>query len=198
MLLWDPSGVSFSVTPADNQSASWIFPESMRTLQLEAICNFIADTLFSAPRSEQFSTPAAQQCLSQASQLMDQLGLPPQLLPQILNAELVRPIAAAASECRVHNQLDQAEHVQRGWLTLCSEAHLLFPDHPEIHLALSEAHLQDWKNLLRRDRDDDAVAALRRSLAAAEAAWQAAPESAVAYQQIADRLQRLERFRSGR
>ncbi|MFM7059227.1 MAG: protein kinase domain-containing protein [Planctomycetota bacterium] len=197
MLLWEPSQICQTASIADQQPDTWIFPDSLRTLQLEAISNFIADTLFSAPSTEPFSTTAAQQCLEKSSQLMDQLGLPSQHLPQILNSELVRPIAAVASEWRVNHQLDQAEQLQQAWLQLCTEAHQLFPDHPEIHLALSEAHLQNWKNLLRRDRDDDAVVALKKSQAAAEAAWQAAPESEIAYRQIADRLQRLERFRSG-
>lgn len=198
MLLWAPTRISRSFSPTDQHSDKWIFPDSERVLQLEAVCNFIADTLFSAPRSEPFSPAAAQQCLTQSSQLMEQLKVPSALLPQILNSELVRPLAAVSSDWRVHNHLDQAERAQQAWLQLCTEAHRIFPDHPEIHLALSEAHLQRWKNLLRRNKDDDAIAALKDSQAAAEAAWQAAPESEVAYRQIADRLQRLDRFKSGR
>ncbi len=198
MLLWEPSAIGRSISPSNLHSDTWVLPNTMRGLQLEAVCNFIAETLFSAPHSPPFSSDAARQCLEESSQLMELLELPPQLLPQILNSELVRPIAAICSECRIHNRLEQAERIQQGWLHLCSEAHQIFPNHPEIHLALSEVHLQAWKNLLRRDRDNDAVAALKQSQAAAEAAWQAAPESEIAYRQIADRLQRLQRFRSGR
>jgi hypothetical protein len=197
MLLWEPSRTSASISPAENQPDSWLFPDHTRQLQLEAVCNFIASALFSAPLSAPFSPEAAQQCLANAGKLMHQLGLQEQLLPRILNTELVRPIAAVSSEARVLNRLQQAEHIQHAWLLLCTEAQQLFPNHPEIHLALSEAHLQAWKNLLRRNRDNAAVAALRQSQIAAEAAWQAAPESEVAYRQIADRIQRLERFRSG-
>ncbi|MGV2333761.1 MAG UNVERIFIED_CONTAM: serine/threonine protein kinase [Planctomycetaceae bacterium] len=197
MLLWEPAETSSSLLHSDQHAETWVFPDSTLKLQLEAVSSLIADTIFSAPTDAPMSSSAAQQRLAEARVLMERLGLQPQLLPQILNEELVRPVAGLSSKFRVSNRLDDAERTQKAWLLLCTEAHQLFPDHPEIHLALSEAHLQDWKNMLRRDRDDDAIAALRKSQAAAEVAWQLAPESEVAYRQIADRLQRLQRFTSG-
>ena len=197
MLLWEPAEISRSLNQADPQSETWVFPDSELRLQLEAVSNLIAEAVFAAPKDAPLSSSAARQCLADATGLIELLALQPGLLPQILNEELVRPIAGLSSEFRVRNRLDEAERAQRAWLMLCTEAHQRFPDHPEIYLALSEAHLQDWKNLLRRDRDDDAVAALKNSQAAAEVASQLAPESEVAYQQIADRLQRLQRFKSG-
>ncbi|MFM8477264.1 MAG: serine/threonine-protein kinase, partial [Planctomycetaceae bacterium] len=119
MLLWEPSAIGRSISPSNLKADTWIFPNTMRGLQLEAVCNFIAATLFSAPHSRPFSRDAARQCLEESSQLMELLGLPSQLLPQILNSELVRPIAAICSDCRVHNRLEQAERIQQAWLHLC-------------------------------------------------------------------------------
>lgn len=198
MLLWEPTEISSSLIQADPQPDTWVFPDSTLKLQLESVSNLIADRIFSAPIDAPMSSSAAQQCLAEAKVLMQRLGLPPELLPQILNEELVRPVAGMSSEFRIRNRLDEAERAQKAWLQLCTEGHQLFPDHPEIHLALSEAHLQDWKNMLRRDRDEDAIAALKKSQVAAEAASQLDPASEVAQQQIADRLQRLQRFNSGR
>lgn len=69
-------------------------------------------------------------------------------------------------------------------------------DDPDLSVALSEAHLQAWKNLLRRDREDLAIISLQRSLEAAQAAMEQAPQSLRAREQVADRIKRLTRFQA--
>ncbi|MFN5896939.1 MAG: hypothetical protein ACK48Y_05395, partial [Planctomyces sp.] len=63
-------------------------------------------------------------------------------------------------------------------------------------LALSEAHLQAWKNSLRRDQPLVAVRELENSLRAAEQALRVSPGSQRARFQVANRLSRLAAFRA--
>jgi aspartate/methionine/tyrosine aminotransferase len=88
--------------------------------------------------------------------------------------------------------------LQRRFLELCEAANELFPDNTDIHLALSEAHLQTWKNEIRRDRPDRAIEALQRSLEAAEAAVATSPGTPRARDQVADRIKRITRFEASR
>ena len=201
LCLWNPDTFVDLINANTETVANpddWTFPDDIHSLKLEAVCNVIAQQLFSLPDSSPISPEKAQQILSHAHNLLQLLHIDPQTLPAIIHEELVRPVATIASQARALNRLEKAEHVQQAYLALVLAAESRFPNHPDILLALSEAHLQNWKNLLRRDLDQPAVNALRKSLAAAEAAWQAAPHSSLAYRQIADRLQRLERFNAGR
>jgi hypothetical protein len=198
LVLWNPRSISEQILPLNSNASTWTFPEDAPKLKLEAVCIAVANSLFSPPHSPPMTPEDARQILIQANSLIHALQLDPQTLPEIIHCELIRPVATIASEARSLNQIERAEQIQHAYLQLALAAEIQFPNHPEVLLALSEAHLQNWKNLLRKDLDQPAVNALQKSLAAAEAAWQAAPHSTVAYQQIADRLQRLERFKAGR
>jgi hypothetical protein len=199
LILWNPASIATELDACTANSTPWTFPENSASLKLEAVCNTIALAVFQPLRPDRPAQPAdAHHILNQADSIISKLNLDPQLLPQIIHLELIRPIAAVASECRALNRLDAAEHIQLAYLRLCQAAQVRFPNHPEVLLALSEAHLQEWKNRLRRDQHQQALNALRLSLATAEAAWQANPNSQLAYRQIADRHQRIERFKAGR
>jgi hypothetical protein len=199
LVLWNPATIPSQLDAYTPDTAPWTFPENCESLKLEAVCNLTAFAVFQTLQPErQGPTPDAHHILNQADTLITKLSLDPQLLPQIIHRELIRPIATVASECRALNQIEAAEHIQLAYLQLCRAAQIRFPNHPEVLLALSEAHLQEWKNRLRRDQHQQALNALRLSLATAEAAWQANPNSQLAYSQIADRHQRIERFKAGR
>ncbi len=93
----------------------------------------------------------------------------------------------------MNGRLDEAECLQKLQIDLCEAAKVRFPNNEDVHLAACEAHLQAWKNLLRRDKRDEAIAALRVSLEEARTALTIAPQSNRARFQLGDRMKRLTR-----
>lgn len=117
-------------------------------------------------------------------------------IPVTVHEDLIRFVASIASYARAQKNTPFAELIQQRYLQLCTTCQTQFPNHPSIYVALSEAHLQAWKNHLRRDESELAVAALMRSHAAAQQGLDIDPNHPLAYHQVTDRLKRLARFRN--
>ena len=114
--------------------------------------------------------------------------------PRLAHEYLIRPLTTFCTRFRSDGQLQRAEHLQRCYLELCNALQQKYPESSDAHLALSEAHLQAWKNFLRRELPDAAVASLRASLREAQIATELSPTSVRARDQVADRIKRLARF----
>ncbi|MEI7922919.1 MAG: serine/threonine-protein kinase [Planctomycetota bacterium] len=118
----------------------------------------------------------------------------PLLLPRIAMNELNRPLASASTFLRMNENLDRAERIEKVYLEIASELCQRFPGDPFAILVLSEAHLQTWKNQLRRIKPEEAVAALRRSLLEARRAAELTPDFTIAREMADDREARLAKF----
>jgi serine/threonine protein kinase len=118
----------------------------------------------------------------------------PLLLPRIAMNELNRPLASASTFLRMNENLDRAERIEKVYLEIASELCQRFPGDPFAILVLSEAHLQTWKNQLRRIKPEEAVAALRRSLLEASRAADLTPDFTIARDMADDREARLAKF----
>lgn len=114
--------------------------------------------------------------------------------PRLAHEDLIRPLTTFCTRLRSDGQLQKAEHLQKCYLELCNALLQKYPESSDAHLALSEAHLQAWKNFLRRALPDAAVASLRASLREAQIATELSPTSVRARDQVADRIKRLARF----
>jgi hypothetical protein len=115
-------------------------------------------------------------------------------LTGIIHDDLIRPLATIATVYRVQGRLDQAEALQADYMKLCQTGEDYFPDNADLHLAVSEAYLQRWKNEIRRDDRNEAIIALKDSLRKAETALDLSPDSTRARFQVADRIKRLTRI----
>lgn len=200
-----------ALAAADN-SVNWIHAESRTVLRREFLFLRLAQPVFSqvnlsdpeitTGKSPEFG--ATQEgtgwtaLLLRISQEIRAINFEGLTLPVLLHEDIVRPLTMLCTQYRAAGQIDEAERLQRRFLELCEAANKLFPDNTDIHLALSEAHLQTWKNEIRRDRPDRAIEALQRSLEAAEAAVAASPGTPRARDQVADRIQRITRFEGSR
>ena len=118
----------------------------------------------------------------------------PLLLPRIAMNELNRPLASASTFLRMNENLDRAERIEKVYLEIASELCQRFPGDPFAMLVSSEAHLQTWKNQLRRIKPEEAVGALRRSLQEARRAAELTPDFTIAREMADDREARLAKF----
>ncbi|MFO0978391.1 MAG: serine/threonine-protein kinase [Planctomycetaceae bacterium] len=200
-----------ALSSADD-SAKWIHEESRTVLRREFLFLRLAEPFFAQEHNPDFRMRPGDslqvitdpqrtvwlsllQQISQDMRVIDFQGL---TVPALLHEDLVRPLTLICTQYRAAGQIDEAERLQRKFLELCEVANELIPDNTDIHLALSEAHLQTWKNEIRRDRPDLAIEALQRSLKAAEAAVASSPGTSRARDQVADRIKRLTRFEASR
>ena len=176
----------------------WLLPAD-RTAVVKSIVNElllgkILAVTTQQPSAAQVSAKSIAAVLQECSQWLQKLQQPPELLPLILHEELIRVVAERATDHRGRGELAQAEQLQRGYEEICVAGVRQFPGNADVLLALSEAHLQAWKNHLRRDRPDAAVQSLQESLHAAEEALRCNPGSQRARFQVANRLSRLAAF----
>lgn len=118
----------------------------------------------------------------------------PLLLPRIAMNELNRPLASVSTFLRMNEKLDRAELIEKVYLEIAHELCHRYPDDPFAMLVKSEAHLQTWKNCLRRIKPKEAVAALRESLREARKAAELTPDFTIARDMADDREARLAKF----
>lgn len=174
----------------------WVLPNSRETLQREFFFLRIADPFFRGPADGSDSDPRWSELLPRLSEDIRTLKVDRWNVPHLIHEDLIRPLTSLSTQWRAAGQLDKAEYLQRRYLELCESADQLFPENSDIQLALSEAHLQAWKNAIRRDQMELAVASLQKSLQAAQSAVFLSPESPRARDQVADRIKRLARFQA--
>lgn len=174
----------------------WVLPNSRETLQREFFFLRIADPFFRGPADGSDSDPRWSELLPRLSEDIRTLKVDRWNVPHLIHEDLIRPLTSLSTQWRAAGQLDKAEYLQRRYLELCESADQLFPENSDIQLALSEAHLQAWKNAIRRDQMELAVASLQKSLQAAQSAVFLSPESPRARDQVADRMKRLARFQA--
>ncbi len=169
-------------------------PDDRESLQRYLVVNILGDFVFqdesggaSAPMEETINRLINE--INDANADLNQI-------PVTVHEDLIRFVAGIASYARSQQNIQFAEFIQRRYLELCTTCQSHFPNHPSIYVALSEAHLQAWKNHLRRDESELAVAALLRSQTAAQQGLDIDPNHPLAYHQVTDRLKRLARFRN--
>ncbi|MFM1802708.1 MAG: Serine/threonine-protein kinase PrkC [Planctomycetota bacterium] len=124
------------------------------------------------------------------------LGMDSETIPKAVFYCYKNLVVSVSTYCRANRQISRAEWYQRRFQRL---SHLLvsqFPTDPYAHMTLSEAHLQVWKNQLRRDRPDTALAALMESQKAASHASMVAPDLLLARELAEDRQRRIALFRA--
>ena len=170
---------------------AWLFAEDIPMLTRELIAAELGGHVF------EYYGDSPQDPRKRIVGLSDRLADVPggdAILPLVFQEDLIRFVAGVSTHHRLKNQLDRAEHIQRGYLAVCDICLDLYPDHPSLYLARSEAYLQAWKNALRRDDDSAAIEALKQSYRASQKALELAPNNALASHQVSDRLKRLTRF----
>jgi serine/threonine protein kinase len=189
----EPEG--WVVQPEDG----WIIPENRRLLAQEAVFTHLADRFFRAARLSETTDDSSlsenewNEIIVDSQAFMQQRKIDPSLLPGNLHYELIRPVATISTIYRCDRKIDQAESLQRAYLSLCKAASSYYPGDVEVCLAASEAQLQAWKNAIRRGHTEAAMQALQASLREAEIALDFAPDSTRARFQVADRIKRLAR-----
>ena len=187
--------------------SGWVLPENESFLKQELVYTMLAVSFFRLAGNQPTVVVASDSdrlavdtvwrpVLAESLRWMDQQQLDRTLIPLVIHCDLIRPVASFSTIHRVDGQIDAAEHLQRCYLGLCQAADELFPENCDVHLALSEAYLQAWKNWLRRDQDEQAIASLQQSLVHAKLALDASPVSIRARAQVSDRIKRLTRWQS--
>jgi serine/threonine protein kinase len=194
------AAIATSISPPDETSQSrWEPTREHDSLQRELLVAILGDTVFNANPS--INNPSEIDELDdRIASLKRQLGdanQDPNGIPLAIQEDLIRFVAGIASYARSQNNLAFAQSIQNHYLNLCSACQRHFPEHPSVYLSLSEAHLQSWKNELRKNNPELAVEALVRSQMASQKALDIAPEHPLANHQVADRLKRLVRFQNG-
>jgi serine/threonine protein kinase len=172
------------------QLANWTISEDATRLAQERLATFFADEIF-------LKTAAPLQEIPLLDDLCDMLHRTEhgkKLIGKVVHEDLIRYVASISTRCRLEGNLDLAESIQERYLAICDHFLLRFPDEPELHLARSEALLQGWKNALRREDDQMALATLDGSFQAAQQALNLAPHHPLAQHQVADRSKRRIRF----
>jgi serine/threonine protein kinase len=180
-------------------ASDWLIPEDRDFLIRETLVHLLSESIF----GEHDDSP-----LSQGSEAWDVWaedvcgwligqGISSELLPKVVQQDVIRPVAAIGTQFRLAGQLSRAEQIQRRHLAMCRALQGVYPNHPDLVLAECESHLQASKNALRREADAEAIEALMRSHEMAVKALSIAPSNALAQQQVADRVKRLARMQSG-
>lgn len=182
---------------AANESSFQILglqPDDRESLHRYLLVNILGDFVFQDD-SEGASAPM-EETINRLIHEINEANAEPSQIPVTVHEDLIRFVAGISSYARSQQNTHFAEFIQRRYLQLCTTCQSHFPNHPSIYVALSEAHLQSWKNHLRRDEPELAVAALLRSQAAAQQGLDIDPNHPLAYHQVTDRLKRLARFRN--
>lgn len=179
----------------------WLLENDQTSFIQELLFTYIAQTMWETVASEDLRNPeneparAGQSIIKKTLQFLRMRGIDHKLLPLVIHKDLIRPLSGIGTDLRREFRLDEAEVLQEAYLSVGLACQSEFPHNADVLLAISEAHLQAWKNALRRDNVIDAIAALNRSLGAAKTATQLAPDSTRARSQVADRIKRLTRLR---
>lgn len=124
-----------------------------------------------------------------------ELGIDSNTIPKAVSSRLRNLVSSVSTYYRANGKIELAEHYQKQFMKICELLINQFPSDPNSYLALSEAYLQSWKNLLQRNQPDYAVQALKNSLLAARNASMLAPELLIARDLVEDRERRIARFR---
>lgn len=198
--LFQPNMSALTAVDAADQ---WVLSDDRRMLQREYLYLRLAEVFFQTQtRDAELPEPGQLEqwraILLMADQELKSLKIESLTVPMIIHEDLIRPLTTLCTQCRAEHELTIAESLQRRYYELCKSADAVYPDDADVHLALSEAYLQSWKNALRRERPDIAVEDLRRSLEFAQSAVRFAPKSPRARDQVADRIKRLTRFEAAR
>lgn len=174
--------------------ASWQQPNDRDSIRRYLLVKILGDTVFQAGSESELAMmePTVNRLLVELKETQAE----PNQIPSTVHEELIRFVAGISSYARADNNIPLSESIQRRYLSLCLICQNHFPNHPSVYVALSEAHLQAWKNHLRRDESELAVAALMRSHASAQQGLDIDPNHPLAYHQVTDRLKRLARFRN--
>lgn len=180
----------------------WVIEDHRKWLETETIYHLLANVLFeecSDPNIDPETSDASsdskwKDVIDRALRFMDQQQIDRSALTGIIHYDLIRPLAAIATFYRVQGRIDQAESLQAAYMKLCQTGEKYFPDNADLHLAVSEAYLQRWKNEIRRDHTDEAINALKDSHREAAIALDLSPDSTRARFQVADRIKRLTRI----
>ncbi|MFN7734237.1 MAG: serine/threonine-protein kinase [Pirellula sp.] len=178
-------------------NTDWNIPEDRELLQREFLVGWMCRIVFAQPIDS--TEPGSVSWPEEIDHWLEgaaQCALGVEQLPNVFQVDFVRPFTALSTQLRSLGELHRAEFIQARHVALCEALLHRFPDHPDVLLALSESHLQTWKNALRRGRDDDALAALEQSQHAAAAALHVAPNNPLAKQQVADRIKRIARLQA--
>jgi serine/threonine protein kinase len=179
----------------------WLLENDQTPFIQELLFTYIAQTMWKNVASKELRNskhePAGdgQSIVNETLQFMRTRSIDHNLLPRVIHEDLVRPLSGIGTDLRRELRLDEAEALQEAYLSVGLACQSHFPNNADVYLAISEAHLQAWKNALRRDNAPDAIAALNRSLEAAKTATRITPDSARARFQVADRIKRLTKFR---
>ncbi|MFN5050551.1 MAG: serine/threonine-protein kinase [Planctomyces sp.] len=199
LLLSDTTSITdeFIVLLAD---PGWVFPAGRTTVIKSAIAAHLQQrglpALAAGATGAAVQIPDHTAILQNCCSWLAKLDQNSDLVAEILHGELIRAVAEKSTNHRSRNELAAAESIQREYVGLCEAAVRQFPENSDALLALSEAHLQAWKNSLRRDQPLVAVRELENSLRAAEQALRVSPGSQRARFQVANRLSRLAAFRA--
>ncbi|MCA9033482.1 MAG: serine/threonine protein kinase [Planctomycetaceae bacterium] len=184
----------------------WVLEENQLNLDQEKLFAFMGDQFWCMESSvgtehsggkflDALSASSSQIILDNTLQFMEQQQIRDQdLLLDVLHGRLTSSITGISTYLRRQGLLDDAEVIQKAYLSLAEECVSRFPRNEHSYLCVCEAHLQAWKNALRRNDDESAIIALKASLSAAEKALEVAPDSPRARFQVADRIKRLTRF----
>jgi hypothetical protein len=179
----------------------WLLEDDQRPFIQELLFTYVAQSMWKtvasdAPRKQKDEPrQCGQFIVNETLEFMRTRGIDQNLLPRIIHEDLVRPLSGIGTDLRRELRLDEAQVLQEAYLSVGLACQSQFPNNADAFLAISEAHLQAWKNALRRDNSPSAIASLNRSLEAAKTATRLAPDSVRARFQVADRIKRLTRFR---
>ena len=183
-------------------AGNWALEESQTLLMRESIAFFCTDLFFNIASSARepvhrgSSEAQATELIDRTQKFMSERNVDDALLPAVVHIDLIAPITGICTDLRHEGLLDQSECIQETYLAVCMACQNRFPNNADVQLAFCEAHLQAWKNALRRDKPDKALSSLNLSLKSAEAALAISPDSARARFQVADRIKRITRFQS--
>jgi hypothetical protein len=180
-------------------TSDWLIPEDRDFLIRETLVHLVCESIF-VEHDDSLLLQGLEAWDAWAQDVCDWMvgqGISSDLLPKVVQQDVIRPVAAVGTQFRLAGQLSRAEQIQRRHLAMCGALQRVYPNHPDLVLAECESHLQAFKNALRRQADAEAIEALRRSHEMAVRALSIAPSNALAQQQVADRVKRLARMQSG-
>jgi hypothetical protein len=114
---------------------AWLFAEDIPMLTRELIAAELGGHVF------EYHGDSPQDPRKRIVGLSDRLADVPggdAILPLVFQEDLIRFVAGVSTHHRLKNQLDRAEHIQRGYLAVCDICLDLYPDHPSLYLARSK------------------------------------------------------------
>lgn len=187
--------------PESAAQETWLIPEDGPRLKWNWVAYQISKQVFdkvvvNQPETDQGLMDWTRVLIDRTITAMKSHEMDPSILPRIAMMDLNRHLLSVSTHLRMSGGLRRADQVEKSYSAIANEICRRFPADAFAILVSSEAHLQRWKNQLRHNNPEAALAALRQSMLEARRAAEMKPDLAVARDMADDREARIARFLS--